>query len=159
VCNIAKWFPLSKPNQECIHCTAKKRNDELQIWRKSTNHRIDCRCSTCKPKDQWGIKNPGWKGKSRKPTADGYMMVLLQPDDEHINMAAYADRTVLEHRLVMAKHIGRPLHKGESVHHRNGNRLDNRIENLELWVGNHGNGIRVEDVLNEYAERFGYIKK
>lgn len=64
--------------------------------------------------------------------SEGYYAVMLPLDSPYLPMA-WAKGYVLEHRLVMAQYLGRCLTAGESVHHINGIRDDNRIENLVIF--------------------------
>lgn len=62
-------------------------------------------------------------------------------------------KVLLQHRVVMAEILGRPLLPSESVNHKNGQRSDNRPENLELWSRWQPAGQRVEDKL-KWAREF-----
>jgi len=78
--------------------------------------------------------------------AEGYRRVIIDETDPYYCMGAlrgkpnHSGRTVLEHRLVLARKLGRPLLDHETVHHKDGNKLNNHPDNLELRVGNHGRG-------------------
>jgi hypothetical protein len=90
-----------------------------------------------------GIYGSTWKGGRPKPTLKGYQPIYIDPSDP---LASMRNRVgyVLEHRLVMAKYLNRALTRMETVHHINGNKLDNRIENLQLRNGKHGSGVALQ---------------
>lgn len=98
-------------------------------------------CASCNAscRNVFGEGHPAWKG-GRFIDDTGYVRVWTRGRAGKGGGGYYA-----EHRLVMGKVLGRPLRKGETVHHKNRNRQDNRPENLELWVGGHPSGMRLAD--------------
>jgi hypothetical protein len=90
------------------------------------------------------IKKKYRRDYDRKINRYGYVEIY-RPD--HPN-AMPSTGWALEHRIIMSDHLNRPLLEDENVHHRNGNRTDNRIENLELWCSSQPSGQRPIDLVN-----------
>lgn len=78
------------------------------------------------PGGRRGADHPRWIG-GLVDSGQGYLF-RYAPENPNADKRGY----VMEHRLVMEKHIGRPILPTEIVHHKNGDRKDNRIENLEI---------------------------
>ena len=85
---------------------------------------------------------------------DGYA-IICKPN--HPNSKRHG--RIREHVFVMSEKLGRPIKKGETVHHIYGIKDDNRLENLELWATSHPYGQRVDDKIKwakNFLEEYGY---
>ena len=123
-CGKERWVMLHKGNPEHYHCRS------------------------CPPRRD---KRHTWKG-GRRQNERGYIQIYLYPDDFFHSMAS-ATGYVLEHRLVMAKHLNRCLQTWELVHHKNGIKDDNRVENLQLINDlGHKQLTILEDKINKLLE-------
>jgi HNH endonuclease len=130
-------------DSKCKSCCAMLRKERRD---KSTN-----KCTICKvkilPSSKHCSYHAGYSRENRKSVgidgrinAEGYVVIIVRG---HPN--SNKDGYILKHRYIMAEHLGRPLTKEETVHHKNGIRDDNRIENLQLWTGKHPKGQMIKD--------------
>ena len=105
-----------------------------------------------------GNKHPNWEGGRRHWL--GYIVIWISPDD-FFHPMCHTHNYVLEHRLVMAKHLGRRLLSWEVVHHKNNIRDDNRLENLELLPTRkqHLSSVRIQAELKKRDKRIEELEK
>lgn len=107
-------------------------------WKRWKNHGDPTRIETAWSTGRRQRAKPGTRYHDRH---GGYVKILTGDG-----------RLVKEHRYVLEQALGRALLPDETVHHRNGIRRDNRLENLELRINSHGQGITVEEALAWAAE-------
>ena len=117
----------------CNSCSTKdiiKRLGHPMQGKKKTLQQMKKRLDWLKKNPLIGNKNPRWKG-GRKYDGQGYVLIYM-PKHPRPSSKNY----IYEHRLVMETHINRLLKSTEIVHHINGIRDDNRINNLMLFYSN-----------------------
>ena len=97
-----------------------------------------------------GVNNPNWKG-GRSVASNGYIIVRVGVDHHLADVRGYA----YEHRIVAEQKLGRRLCKGEQPHHINGNKQDNRPENLVVMksMAHHRNQHRKRNTERKLADQ------
>jgi hypothetical protein len=121
-----------------VQCGVCKRIRFFSFSRAKENSPTAGCCRTCAPTIidyPKGINHRNWRGGTFE-NDNGYIEVIktsLSKDEQILFYPMYRKRSyILMHRLIMARHLNRPLNKKEVVHHLNGDRADNRLANLQL---------------------------
>jgi hypothetical protein len=141
----------------CNTCYRKKREDDDPIYKEKKRIGKFKSRRKCRGQDP---EAPLMKRKNGDGSLDknGYFQITRVG---HPNCTSKSGR-IAEHTFVMSEYLGRALRKNESVHHKNGIRNDNRIENLELWHKGQPAGQRLEEKIKwakEFLENYGFIVK
>lgn len=152
ICNeCQRELPQSFRGLVCRTCKPQSKHNTCDCGA-SISYRSK-KCRSCNAASRTRENHPLWRG-GRNTTSKGYILVK---DSTTTKNSGYSR----EHVLVMEQHIGRKLLPGETVHHINGIRNDNRLENLELWTKPQPYGIRAIDLLmwaREVIETYGPIE-
>lgn len=167
--------------KKCSHCQVQKPLDEFCIYRRAKDGRHSwCRICFNKKNREYRKNNPTIWQKQREKNfikwretlgVDPSIRLRAKSGEGYVNRWGYlsyrkkghpcADKNsrVQASHLVIYENTGRLLKKGETVHHKNGDPLDNRLENLEIWHSGHPFGQRLEDKIawcKEFLEEYGY---
>lgn len=133
-------------------------------WHTVTHGRKDHRCRSCASKlnNKGKVYSPEWreairKGKMKSPYYKGFRYTggyKLIHSPGHPRVHNHRNQFVPEHILVLEQHLGRYIEQNARVHHINGNKLDNRIENLYLCEGqNKKESIQMHNACHYSAEQ------
>jgi len=125
----------------------------VEFPKEKTPYRL---CRQCSNHIRRGENSRNWKGG--RFHARGYMFIKLQPADFFYSMAS-PNGYVLEHRLVMARHLNRCLLSWEIVHHKNSVKDDNRLENLQLIKASSSHNTHVEQELKRQAKKIEILQQ
>ncbi len=151
ICNRIGLIIINQTDKLCTKCDRHKR--ETEDPSRADVRRYQVRQSSRKQRGS-DLNAPIRKPKGWRKTSTGY---ILTYKSNHPN--SNVNGCIFQHTFVMSEFLKRPLTIDENVHHINGIRDDNRIENLELWSKSQPCGQRVSDkikwakeILNKYKE-------
>lgn len=187
-CSMECWYASDEFNtrssQKCLlcekeYCTSHKSQKycSKECSKLAARKRKDF-CIICEKEIEFSASKKKYCSKEclsigRESTASVPIGTLRETIDKYILIkvpknyfGSHKNGWILQHRYVMEQHLGRALTKNENIHHKNGDRSDNRLENLELWGTKQPIGQRVVDkvahakeILKKYEEELESYKK